>query len=297
MNRNSIKSNGDSSIYDLKEIEYVFSELKEATCAIYALGGLVDSIRVGARVEMDMKDAMFTTSIQVGKAEGIVTEYQVVDKQAVVRLLDPATDHALFPLSALKVVKTDAVSTAECITLTDVLHPTIEFFLTQTPCLDGHREIDPSVVLSEEKEEAATEVKIDTQIAVFAHLRSRFFRSLSPIVRASNASATSFLSGGFFPQLLALASTDTCAASIAALGTDAGNASNLPTVEALCESFRESVSIEELEALSVQLWSRITISRCSCPWWMVRRQQKLEILGGEAEIDEFRVKVSILYLV
>ncbi len=67
------------------------------------------------------------------------------------------------------------------------------------------------------------------------------------------------------------------------------NSSALGT-DAFCESFRETVSVEELEALSVQSCSRISISRCSCPWWLVQRQKKFEMLVDEADMNEIRVK-------
>jgi hypothetical protein len=140
----------------------------------------------------------------------------------------------------------------------------------------------------------------DEFVAMSSRLRCSALRTFALLLKHKQ-SVSVLVEGGILPGLLKVAATDIAVAPLIALGATAapksdGGGSNdkcsaleLPAVSALVAKLGESVSLARLEALSSRLWQRLQHTRCSSSWWRRQHHQRLECLGGEVQMENYRV--------
>lgn len=198
---------------------------------------------------------------------------------------------------------------------TSAMTPLMSFFLQHVPKLDGH---PTSQVIKAKKltsDEIQHEIKMDYHIAIYAHLRSRMFKSFESIFHSvESVDWICHDHPEFISTLLQFATTNVSSAGTAVLGMDVGIASDLTNVRKLLRLLSSEkndsnsrgkkgggvispVSIDVIQKFAQHLWYRLSLSenqqQIISPWWLGQTTQRLELLSGEADItDDFGVKSS-----
>ncbi|OQR95198.1 hypothetical protein THRCLA_07992, partial [Thraustotheca clavata] len=160
--------------------------------------------------------------------------------------------------------------------------------------IEGHKTTSssPSTSLIEE-------LQGDICLAKYMHLRTAVLRLCR--YQTKDVAVTESLlicEHPVFSGLLSLAITSISDAISKVFGLEFDAVSKLDTVHTLLEWILDAVAIDRskrllaLETLASVLFERLPYvdPREVAPWWLVNSTQKLHVLGGEVEMEEYRVK-------
>ncbi|KDO34041.1 hypothetical protein SPRG_01315 [Saprolegnia parasitica CBS 223.65] len=170
----------------------------------------------------------------------------------------------------------------------------VAWSLTSSVSMAGHEAPTVATPVS-----SAAEMREDIQLAQHMHLRSALLR-LCRLQAPQTAAADALLKPGLI-GLLQLAIQPLAEAVATVFGSDFDIISKLDTVQALLEWILDDAETPTdgglkrklaLEMLSTVLFERLPYvnPRDVAPWWLVNATQKLQVLGGDVEMEEYRVK-------
>ncbi|KAF0697446.1 Aste57867_11869 [Aphanomyces stellatus] len=161
----------------------------------------------------------------------------------------------------------------------------VEWVLKHPVCIDGHGS-------------SADDMEQDIQIAIYTHLRVGLLR-LSKGQSDQLAVAEMLLtSQSIVSDLLSLAIQPLPTALAGVFGKEYDIVSKMENVHALIDWIADESNEDKtkkrvvVETLAAVLFERLPYMNGAdvTPWWVLNAAQNLHVLGGEVEIDEYRIK-------
>ncbi|KAH9133096.1 hypothetical protein LEN26_007158 [Aphanomyces euteiches] len=160
----------------------------------------------------------------------------------------------------------------------------LDWVLKHPPCIDGHG--------------ASSDIDQDVQIATYMHIRSCLLRLCLLQTKQLSVADMMLQHQSIVPELLKLAIQQLPAALSAVFGKEFDVISKMENVHALIAWMKDESNEERIkkraviETFSTTLFQRLPYINEGdlTPWWVLNAAQHIVVLGGEVEVDEYRIK-------
>ncbi|CAK4120396.1 unnamed protein product [Aphanomyces euteiches] len=152
----------------------------------------------------------------------------------------------------------------------------LDWVLKHPPCIDGHG--------------ASSDIDQDVQIATYMHIRSCLLRLCLLQTKQLSVADMMLQHQSIVPELLKLAIQQLPAALSAVFGKEFDVISKMENVHALIAWMKDESNEERIKKRAVIERLPYINEGDLTPWWVLNAAQHIVVLGGEVEVDEYRIK-------